>query len=197
MKYILLLISSIFFFTACSTKQPVTEYRIYLKTDSSKVQKTRCKDKTLKIYNAFSSNSLNSLQMNYVENNLIESIYSQSQWAQIPSKVITLEVLKELNKLNIFKSVQLETSRSESDLLLEINIEDFMQYFIKGNKESYVKAIINFTLIDTNTRSVLFSKTFVQKIEAQPNAKGGVVALSKALKNILIDSGKWLKESCQ
>ena len=195
MRYIFLFIPLIFLSCAVSNS-PISEYRIDVALKKYNFNTTQCSNKSLKISDAFSSNSLKTLKMNYVENRFKQFAYSQSQWAQIPNKAITNEVAKYIKNTNIFKSVHIISSRSVSDLLLEININDFMQYFEKNATKSYVNAEIDFTLIDLKNRKIIATKSFNSKLDAKPDAKGGVIALNSALENILLDSGKWLAKIC-
>ena len=83
-------------------------------------------------------------------------------------------------------------------MLLETNIEDFMQYFSKDEKNSFSNVVITLTLIDTQTNSVIATKTFRSKVDSQSaDANGGVIALNRALSNVLNESGKWLGETCK
>ena len=89
-------------------------------------------------------------------------------------------------------------SIDKNGLILETNIEDFMQYFSEDEKESFVQVRINLTLIDVKTSKVLATKTFESKIKVDSiNSDAGVKQLNIALENVLKSSAEWFGEVCQ
>ena len=73
-----------------------------------------------------------------------------------------------------------------------------MQYFSADEKSSHSNVTIVLTLIDTKSNLVLATKSFSSRVEAQQiNAEGGVIALNKALKDVVIESGEWLGGVCK
>lgn len=200
MKKLFLAVSMIFLVTGCSvTKPAITEYKLIIKNLglSSDVNEG-CKDRSLKISQAFSPSSLMSLKMSYVQGNGAVYTYSQAQWSNSPNQEITAQVLKAIRDANIFKNTQNPKSRTKSDLILEVNIEDFMQYYNDDLSKSHVKVMINLSLIDTKTSKVIATKTFNSTKDVQTlDAKGGVKALDGALDMLLIDSVKFLNGVCR
>lgn len=195
----LLLIGLAILISGCSTSIPaVAEYRINVEPSSTEFTVEGCKKKSLKIAQAFSSSSLMTLDMKYGQGNHKQYTFTQSQWAESPNRAITAEVLEYIKSTKLFKNVQISKSRSKNGLLLETNIEDFMQYFSEDEKESFVGVSINLTLIDVKTSKVLATKTFKSKIKVSDlNAGTGVKYLNSALKNVLDESGVWLSEVCK
>lgn len=197
----LLLIALItFLFAGCSTSTPaVSEYRINIEPSSSYLfTQTGCKEQSLKVAQAFSSTSLMTQDMNYGEGAHKQYTFTQSQWAESPNRAISAEILEYIKSTELFKNVQISKSRSKNGLLLETNIEDFMQYFSADEKESFVQVRINLTLIDVKTSRVLATKTFDSRVEVESiNAEAGVQHLNIALKSILDESGEWLGEVCK
>jgi len=188
-----------FFMIGCSMSVPaVSEYRINTIQTPAAFNDSSCKKQSLKIAQAFSSASLMTHDMNYGQGNYKQYKFSESQWAESPNRAITAEVLEYIQSIKLFKNVQISKSRSRNGVLLETNIEDFMQYFSEDEKESYAQVRINFTLIDLKTSSVIATQTFESKLDVDNiNAASGVVSLNKALTNVLMDSTKWLGEVCK
>jgi len=189
----------LFLFVGCSTTKPaVTEYKLSLKELNNSYASSGCKDKTLKVSQAFSSSSLMSLNMKYMQDpNSIYS-YSQAQWSDSPNQEITSQIVKVLRESKIFKNTQSSKSRSKSNLILEVDIEDFMQYYSKKLDSSYAKATISFTLLDYETNKVVASKTFSSKQEIDSlDASGGVDGLNKALKDVLTQALEFLSGVCK
>ena len=156
------------------------------------------KDKSIKISQAFSSSSLMSKNMNYVKGESKQFIYSKSQWSVTPNNAINDMFLKLLRKVDVFKSVHTSKSRIRSDYMLEINVEDFMQYFSEDGNKSYANVVITLSLLQSGTNSVIASKTFNSKVDVETlNAEGGVDSLNIGLSNIMSISSQWLGEVCK
>ena len=197
MKKILILLSIVLLSGCATTKPSITEYRVVAKT--SKVQSVvdGCKEKSLKIAQAFSSSSLMSLKMDYVQEESKIFSYSQAHWNESPNHSVTKEILKKIRDSKLFKNVQISRSRSKNSWVLETNIEDFLQYYSEGLKDSFAKVIISLTLIDSKTNSVIATKTFNSKVNTNTlDAEGGVEALNKALSDILTQNIEWLNGVC-
>jgi len=195
----LLIALTAFLFIGCSTTTPaISEYRINVKPTSSAFTQTGCKEKSLKVAQAFSSTSLMTHDMNYGQGTHKQYKFTQSQWAESPNRAISTEIVEYLKSTKLFKNVQISKSRSKNGLILETNIEDFMQYFSEDEKESFVSVRINFTLIDVKTSRVLATQTFESNIKVDSiNAEAGVENLNIALEKVLNNSGKWLSEVCK
>ena len=198
MKYLIIVISIVLFFGCSTIKTPITEYRIVADNKAFKTKANGCNDKSIKVAQAFSSSSLMSMKMNYILSNNKTFSYSQAQWSETPNRAISLEVLKQIRESEIFKNAQSSRSRTNSDLLLEISIEDFIQYYDDDLSESYVIVAINFSLIDMRTNEVRAAKTFRSKIIADTtDALGGAEALNKALSDVLSKNRVWLAGECK
>jgi cholesterol transport system auxiliary component len=197
MRFIYIFIA-IFILSGCTTKVPsVLEYRISTKINPLNLTQQSCKDSSLKIAQAFSSNVLMSTDMSYAQGEYKQDSFSQSEWAESPNKAITNQIAKYIQSSKLFKSTQIAKSRTKSEMVLETNIEDFMQYFSPDEKTSYANVVITFTLLDSKN-SIISSKRFTSKVDVKTlDAEGGVEALNKALENVLFDMGNWLGESCQ
>jgi len=188
-----------FVVAGCTVVKPhIAEYRIHPSLHPSSAQKGQCSEKSLKVAKAFSSNALMSVDMNYAIGKYKSDVFTQSQWAQTPNRAITAQTLKMLQDTKLFKTVQISKSRSKNGLILETNIEDFMQYFSVEKNHSTAKVVINSTLVDAKTNRVLESKTFSKSVEVKSiNAEGGVIALNAALSEVLTMQREWLGEVCK
>lgn len=189
---------TIFLLSGCtSPKPPVIEYKVSTKFVNTSSESEGCKRKSLKVSQAFSSNSLMSLKMNYVQGEHKIYTYSQAQWNNSPNQEISSALVKALRDSKLFRNTLSSKSRSRSDLILEVNIEDFMQYFNKELTTSYSNVVISLSLIDAKTRQVLATKTFSAKKEVQTlDASGGVKGLDLALQEVLTEGLKFLNGVC-
>ncbi len=196
---ILLAVFALIGLSACGFKEPYkSAYTLEVKTQPLNESTGICKEKTLKVSQAFSSSSLMSTKMSYIEGRYSEYSFQNSEWAQSPNSIITQKIISNLRKSALFATVEGYKSRSKSDYLLESNIEEFMQYFSEDAKSSFVNVVIHFALIDAKSSRVISSKSMSKKIELQNlEAKTGVAALSEALSEILVEQNRWLSEECR
>lgn len=198
MKYILLVVS-LFIFNACTVTEPhVTEYRISAKHTEVEFSAKKCQNKSLKIAQAFSANYLMSKKMRYAKDEYNEFSFTQSEWSRSPNRAITDEIVKSIRRTDLFKSVQGYKTRSRSNLVLESRIEEFSQYFVSDEQQSYVRIVIAMSLIDVKSGEIIDTTKLTKSIDVNEiNAKGGVKALNQALSTILKDANIWLNEVCE
>ncbi len=198
MKLIISIIG-LFLVLGCSTTEPtVVEYILNSPNTSSTSEAQGCKQKSIKVSHAFAKPSLMSLKMDYAESNNKIFSYSVAQWNQSPNRVITQKIYTEIRDYNIFKNTLVSKSRTRSDFILEINIEDFLQYYSADLKKSYANVVISLSIIDSRTYNVISNKTFSAKVDTKTlDAEGGVVALESALNNILVQNKEWLDGVCK
>lgn len=199
MRYILVVLIALLFSGCLTTTIPAKEeYRINPIQQTKILDVEGCTKYSLKVAQAFSSNALLSQSMYYAQGDTKQYMYSASKWATIPNRAITAEFLTLIRDSKLFKSVQTSKSRSRSDAILEINIEDFMQYFNNDSSQSYASVVVNLSLISAKGNSVFASETFRVKVDIDSlNASGGVDGLNKALSQVLVDSNDWLAKVCK
>jgi len=198
MKYILAFIS-IFFMLACTTTKPIiTEYKLDVNIDKIDSSSLGCKAKTLKVSKAFSEPALMSLKMDYVQGRNKVFTYSKSQWVSSPAQAISKQIFFSVRDSELFKHVSIDVSRSSSEYMMEIIVEDFIQYYDEKINTSYANAKININIIDLKDSSVIASKKFSSKVNTKTlDAEGGVEALNMALSNIVKQNVVWLSGVCK
>lgn len=198
MKQILIAIGLLFLSGCTMTKPYITEYKISAKGTQTKHNGGECRDKSLKIAQAFSEKSLMSSMMDYTQSDSKVFSYTQSQWQETPNHAVTAYIYNEIKESAIFRSVLSSKSISKSDMLLETNIEEFMQHYTFDKKELHASVAITLTLIDVKTSSIIATKTFRTKVDAKRvDAEGGVEALSSALSEMLEKNIEWLGTVCK
>ena len=199
MRYIVFSLFVVFFSGCVTTKVPAkSEYRINSQIEVSKNDAQNCKEKSLRVAQAFSSSTFMSNNMMYALGDLKQYAYAESLWAENPNTVITSKFFRLIRETELFKSVQISKSRSRNDYILEINIEDFMQYFNPQSTHSYANVSISVTLIDVKSNRAFATHSFNEKVDAKSlNAEGGVAALTIALNNILKDTNTWITGVCK
>lgn len=198
MGKIYILISLFFIFTGCSTTLPtVVKYKISPQLVLEAQENSMCSTKSVKVSSAFSNPSLMSKDMSYVKGVSKVYEYSESAWLNNPNRVVSREFVKMLRTLGIYKSIQSSKSRTRSELVVEIDLEEFMQYYSDDLNSSYSLVNINLSIIDSKTSKVIATKNFRSKVDTKTlDADGGVKALNMALENVLNKSAKWFIRSC-
>ena len=184
--------------SGCTSPTPARdEYRLTTLVPTLQVKQTQCLKKTLKVDHALSDNLFVSSKMYYAQGKYKQYAYARSRWVQSPNDQITQSVTEYIRAMHLFKSVQNANSKTKNDFRLEINIEDFMQYFDENEKNSYAKVALTCHLINTKTHTVYATKSFTFVVQANSdNALGGVEALNKALNTFLKECGMWLRGVC-
>ena len=196
MKQIFFLIVGLFFIGCSQQVSPVKQYRLDVVVQNQSLQKFTCKQKSVKILFPTSTYEYTTNKFFYVQG-LEEGSYIQSSWARTPVSEIYLLLLKNLRQSGAFKTVQNYVSVAHGDLNLEVDIQNFKQYFSKDAKSSYVVADITLTLIDKKSYQVMAQKNFYKKLQtSSADAKGGVEAFNKVLEMLLPDMIKWIGGSC-
>lgn len=198
MQYSILFPFLIFFYGCSNTIPPKVEYRINPNIQVKSLSQNKCKTQSIKIAKAFSKSNLLSKDMSYGLGDSKQYVYANALWSISPNRAITTEYLSIVRDSKLFESVQIFKSRSRSDIILEINIEDFMQYFNDDSTKSYANVVISVSLISTKTNTVFASQTFQEKLSvSELNSNAGVDALNKALEAVLMDTNTWLGEVCK
>lgn len=186
-------------FNACTVTTPhMVEYRLQTQPATISFESASCKEKSLKVSQVFSQNTLMTQKMKYVQDGFQEYAFSESEWSQSPNKSLTQEILQSVRATKLFKNVQGYKSRSKSDYLLESSIEEFMQHFSHDAKSSYVDIAIAFTLVDMKSSEVVDSITIRKRVPVNElSAQGGVKAFNEGLNELLMEKNSWLNEVCK
>ncbi len=199
MKKIIFLLMSVLLFTSCTKVQPyVKAYRINTLVNLDINRQTQCSQKSIQVANVLSEKSLMLERMHYGSGQYNVASFTESKWSEAPNRAITENIVKVLEDAKLYKHVQNARSLGKSDVILENSLEDFMQYFVKNDTESYVRVVLSASLVDSKTKKSLASRKFIQKEATKSSdAYGGVVALNKALEKILQQELQWLAGECQ
>jgi len=186
-------------FNACVSPRPaMKEFTLDTNISVTPNAVSSCLEKNIQLSKPYSDESLLRLDMRYREGQFQEFSYAQSQWAKSPINIIYENELGVVRDLKIFKNVQIAKSKTRNDLVLEANVEDFMQYFTENDTNSFARVSITFTLIEASSHRVLASKNIKVKVNAVTlNAQGGVVSLNAALSEVLSQMAVWLQGTCK
>ncbi len=171
----------------CSVKVPsVTNYKIKADIKDRDIVANGCKNYSIKISKPFSPNYLGLKDMFYVVDGKKQLSYNQSMWALSPKEMVLGEFEKMLKNSDLYGAVVDYKSRANSDFVVEISIDEFMQYYSKKLDKSYVSVSIGISLLDNSTSKIISSKSFKYKVDTSVlSADGGVDALGMALGKVL------------
>ncbi len=197
MKIVLMFLT--LFMSACTVTQPhISEYTLAPEVDVREHMAKQCRPRSLKVGQVFSSNVLMSQKMKYIQAEYQESSFTQSVWARTPNKAISDALVKSIRSSALFANTNTYKSRIKTDLLLETHVEKFMQYFEQENEKSYVEVALTLNLLSTKDSKSLSHATFSTRVDAESvDAKGGVIALNKALARVLLETNIWLNGVCK
>ena len=196
MKLILSIVFVALFLTGCSVTTPaVMEYRLTPKITATPQQK--CKSKSLKLLAVKSPNVFKTQQMRYVIEPFTEGSFTQSSWAYSPNSMLQRELYLALDRSSAFEAVYDYDSLGDAKWLVELHLDEFVQYFDAAQKDSFVRIAIDVTLYDGKSKRVIAKHYFTKKIPTQSaDALGGVDAMNKAFGLILEDIVEWIEGSC-
>ena len=187
------------FLVGCTVTQPhISQYTLAPKIQKVDYSGLSCKEKSLKVGKVFSSNTLMSKKMKYIQSTYKASAFTQSQWERTPSRAISDELVKSIRSSSLFDNISNYKSRSKTELILETYVEKFMQYFDEEGEKSYVKVVLTFNLLNAKNSSSVAHATFSSKIDVEDlDAHGGVVALNEGLSSVSLQTNNWLNGVCK
>jgi len=190
----------LFLFTGCAIKEvmpPVKTYDLKINLKIKKFAHSRCENSVLKVRDIGLSNLASSDNIYYSIGKYYINSYTQSQWLQYPSHRINYYLITALQRSHIFKAVIPNEIQSDSNLLLEYDIDDFTQYFNKAKTKSYVDVRIRFLLINKLNNRLIATKTFDKRLfTISQNAIGGVRAFGKATGDVISKAVVWIHHIC-
>jgi len=185
--------------SACSVTTPhIVEYSLKTVTKIEKTKDSQCKQKSLKLSQTFSANTLMNQAMRYTQGDSSEYTFSESKWSQSPNRALTQSLLESIRESDTFATVVGYRSRAKADYVLESELEEFMHYFDTQTQESYVRVRLALSLLESKSAKSLASVTFDEQVAVEElSASGGVKAYNQALTSLLEKSNNWLRKECR
>jgi len=186
------------FFSACGVKTmpPLEQYTISVDQQPLRAQSS-CQSKSIKILQPVTTKEYMSDQIIYNVGALEQNHYNNAIWSVAPYQNIYKVLVANIRQSGVFQTVLGYNSLSSSDYILEIEIEDFKQYFSSDLKHSYVKIALVLSLVDRVKFQTLKQKRFfIQKEVSSLDVKGGVEALNEGFKELNKDIVLWLSGVC-
>jgi len=194
MSKVLVLVLISVFFTACSIKdvsKPVVKYEVF---DNQQVQKSSLHiNKILKITKVKSPHHINTTNIWYKKPSLEIGSYLYSRWNEDFAGLVEQSISNSIFESGLFKSTFTRYSKVKSDLVLESEIIEAMQYVDDDTKVSFK---IRLFLIDQKSGDLLSSKGFEYTEKCKSvDAKGAVIAYNQVIKKLNKDVILWLSKS--
>lgn len=194
MQYIIAIIT-IIWISGCSTTVPaVSEYRLQAKAQENGTPSCH---ETLKVHKVFTNAALSSRKIYYGEGSHKQFAYTQAQWSDALDRMLSDIITQTITQKAIFTNVSSYKSQAKADSILEVNVEEFMQFYDDSLTKSNVKVRLKATLLDTKEKKQKASRIFeVERIAKTQDVEGGVVALDEALGEVMQMMVIWLEERC-
>ena len=195
-----ILLGVAFLGSGCSVKStpPITEFALIGDHGGFEVSSKACTESTIKILEPFGSNKYTINDLYYVVLPYEENSYTQSTWIEPVATMLYNEILKAVRESGLFGNVSNYSSVARGDYILEIEINDFKQYFSHDQKESYAVSHITFTLVRSDGFIPIAQQEIYKKIKTNSlDAKGGVEALNRAQRETIKELITWLDGICQ
>ena len=195
-RYITAMVLSVLV-VGCSVTTPATkEYRLAPKVDKAELKS--CQHHSIKLLPTVTKNYLRSGAMHYIIEPFEEGSYIESAWATPPADTILSQLYLTLNDAKILSAVYTYGSIGNSDWVVEVRLDDFVQFFDKAKKSSFVVIDMTLTIYNKKDRKLIASKRFVQTQQCDTlDAQGGVEALNIALEQTLHEVLPWFSEQCR
>lgn len=183
----LFIIIFIFLFTGClSITQELPAFKTYTISLNESLKISKQTNKTIKVYEPKSLNSLNNKSIIYKKENQQES-YSLNRWSDKPSLMLQKIILDNLNKQAYFSQISSSKITIKSDYSLKSELIAFNQVF-KNNK-----AFVEFSILVYLVKDKTLYKTFSYTNEVNTlDAKGAVNGLNKVSNLFIKDLNSWL-----
>jgi ABC-type uncharacterized transport system auxiliary subunit len=176
---------------------PVAAYRIAADLGEATYAGTGCRQKTLRIALLEGSDLLRSRNIHYVDDASIDYDYTKARWVESPSKQLRYLLERSVAESGLFYGVIPYRSQAKNDLLLETNVNTFLQE-IHEDGSSDVQLCMELSLIDQSSRKILATKRIVLSEEAaSADAKGAVEAFTEVVSDALAVTNEWLDNECR
>jgi len=180
--------------TGCATTKSlsVQHYTLELSQTGVKALVKRNSEKSLTIDTPKSIAAIKSRKILYQDKDHTLNAYAFSEWSDTPNRMFASLLLSALIDSTIFKVVLPVDSRADSDYVLESTLHTFRQQI---NSQTSANALVKITfyLLKKDTTTVISSRVFVSKIDAQSvDAIGGVKSFNTAVNEISDELIEWL-----
>ena len=185
------------FVTACSFRKTTPSIKSYFIASESAAmphvnRKRSLSSLTLKLLPVRSPVPLRTTRIYYKGDAFSLNTYAFSRWADSPSVMLQMKLVKYLEAAGLFRAVLPSTSKARVNLFLDTTLFDFSHHIHSGSSEGVIT--VEFRIIDTSSKKVVSSfSTTIRKTTPTPDAPGAVIALNHAADALGRELVNWLK----
>ena len=134
---------------------------------------------------------LDTQRMAYLSESYLLSYYAHSQWADVPSRLLAPLLVGALEQQPCCPTVVQMPAAIRADYRLDTEVLHWQQEFL--TQPSRIRGTLRAQLVAIRSQRVLAVKQFeVLAPAASEDAHGGVVALNRALPQLLEQLGEWV-----
>lgn len=182
---ILLCLAS-FLLCGCSVLQPVKPVKMTTYAIDAQIEPASAEAgvTTLLVNTTRAQPGISSARMVYIQKQSEIAYFAENQWVGSPARMLTPLLVQALDSSSKYHAVVQMNSTVQADLRLDTEILHFQQEFL--NQPGQVRVTVRAQLIDLHQQSVLASRVFdVTEATASEDPYGGVIAMNRAVKNLL------------
>jgi cholesterol transport system auxiliary component len=184
------------FVTACNFRETTPPIKSYFIASESvampRVNRRSLSSLTLKLLPVRSPVPLRTTRIYYKGDSFSLNTYAFSRWADSPSVMLQMKLVRCLEAAAIFQTVLPSTAKARADLFLDTTLYDFSHHICSGSSEGVI--MVEFRIVDTLSKKVVSSfATTVRKTTPTPDAPGAVAALNRAAETLGRELVHWLK----
>ena len=184
------------FVTACNFRETTPPIKSYFIASESvampRVNRRSLSSLTLKLLPVRSPVPLRTTRIYYKGDSFSLNTYAFSRWADSPSVMLQMKLIKYLEAAALFRSVLPSTSKARVNFFLDTTLFDFSHHIHSESSEGVIS--VEFRIIDTASKKVVSSfATTVRKATPTPDAPGAVIALNHAADTLGRELLNWLK----
>lgn len=176
---------------------PVSTYRIVADVNEASYASTGCKEKTLRIALLEGSTLLRSRTIHYADDASMQYGYTKARWVESPSQQLRYLMERSTTQSGLFNGVIPYRSLAKNDLLLETNVNTFLQV-IHEDGSSDVHLAMDLALVDQFSRKVLATKQIkLSKETVSADVEGAIGAFNALVSEALDEANRWLNDECR
>ncbi len=189
-----------FLFGACSIQTVVPtaiEYRLEPHTAIQKAVQDRCAQQSIKVARLQVPDNYTGRSIYYGEGEMKQFAYAYARWAQPLNERVGKIVESSVRNSGRFGNVVSYKTLLPTDYVLQITLNDLMQYFPE-EASSYVRLDMDILLLNDKGNAIADAKHITLKEMASTrDVEGGVMAMNRVLEKALAEVNIWLGGRCE
>lgn len=172
--------------SACSVFSPVKmePHSKYVLQDTPVITAKRTRHSVIMVAPITTDPAYDTTAMAYVTHPYELNYFVKNEWAELPSKMLEVLLVKTLTKTHHYRGVMMQPTYARYDYILNTHLLTLKQVFIGDT--SYYQVTARVDLIQAKTAKLVASKDFSVSVRAmENNPRSGAIAANKAVKKML------------